>query len=139
MMEGAALYIVNDYEWALTLEKTGLDEDAIASRVGALIVTRGGEGSRVRRGGGSVEVRMDGDGCDVAVVKADEVVDPTGCGDAYRAGILYALAQDLPLETGARIGSLLGSLKVELAGPQSLEMDLAEFRTRYEKEYGEGF
>ena len=67
------------------------------------------------------------------------MVDPTGCGDAYRSGVLYAIANDLPLETGARIGSLIGSLKVRVAGPQGLELDPEGFRAAYQREYGEGF
>jgi adenosine kinase len=61
LLEGASVYVVNDYEWALTLEKTGLDEDAIAERVGAIIITRGEKGSRVRRGGAEVALAMEGD------------------------------------------------------------------------------
>ncbi len=80
---------------------------------------------------------MEVDRLEVAPVKAEEVVDPTGCGDAYRAGLLYALANDLSLETGVRLGSLMGSLKVARQGPQSIELDLAAIRTRYQAEFGE--
>jgi len=139
LLDGASVYIVNDYEWSMTLEKTGLTEDAIAERVGAIIVTRGAEGSRLRKGSGSASVKMDHEESVVAPVPADEVVDPTGCGDAYRSGVLYAIANDLPLETGARIGSLIGSLKVRVAGPQGLELDPEGFRAAYQREYGEGF
>jgi len=139
LLDGASVYIVNDYEWSQTLDKTGLDEAAIAARVGAIVITKGEEGSTLIRGGGSSLVRMDSDRTEIAPVKAERVVDPTGCGDAYRSGILYALLHDLPLETGAKIGSLIGSLKVALAGPQSLAMDLAAFRERYQHEYGEEF
>jgi adenosine kinase len=66
-------------------------------------------------------------------------VDPTGCGDAYRAGLLYALAHDLPMETGVRLGSLMGSLKVARPGPQSIELDLPAIRECYRSVYGEGF
>jgi adenosine kinase len=139
LLDGASVYIVNDYEWSMTLEKTGLSEDEIAARVGAIVVTRGGEGSRLRKGSGAATVNIENDQTDVPVIAADEVVDPTGCGDAYRSGILYALAKDIPLEMGARIGSLIGSLKVRVAGPQGLELDTAGFKAAYQKEYGEGF
>ena len=139
LLDGAAVYVVNDYEWALTQEKTGLDEDAIAERVGALIVTRGARGSMVRKGSGGAEVRMESDRSEIDSISAAEVVDPTGAGDAYRAGILYALLNDLPLETGAKIGSLMGSLQVALPGPQALNLTPAEFRERYEQVYGESF
>jgi adenosine kinase len=138
LLDGAALYVVNDYEWALTLDRTGLDEAAIAERVGAVVVTRGAEGSLVLRGGtGAVEVASDRQ--EIPAVRAERVVDPTGCGDSYRAGLLCALERGLPLETGVRIGSLFGALKVARPGPQSIPLDPAAFRARYEQEYGEGF
>ena len=139
LLDGASVYIVNDYEWTQTLDKTGLDEAAIAAKVGAIVITKGGEGSTVIRGSGNATVRMDSDRSEIAVVEAAEIVDPTGCGDAYRSGILYSLLNDLPLETGAKIGSLIGSLKVAQAGPQGLEMDLAGFRNAYKAQYGEEF
>lgn len=138
MIEGCHVYVVNDYEWALTREKTGLDEDAVAERVGALVITRGGKGSFVRRGGHGASPASEARS-EIAAVPAERVVDPTGAGDAYRAGILYSVVHGLPLEVGARIGGLLGSLKVALPGPQSLECSLAEVRERYRIEYGEGF
>jgi adenosine kinase len=136
LLDGASVYVVNDYEWALTLEKTGLDEDGIAERVGAVVVTLGEKGSRVRRGGNEGTVAMEGDGADIPVVAAERVVDPTGCGDAYRAGLLYALLRDLPLEQGARLGSLMGSLKVANPGPQSIEIGMDDLQSRFEREFG---
>ena len=138
-LDGASVYIVNEYEWELTRKKTGLDEDGIAERVGALIITRGEQGSLLRRGGREAGVRMEADRLEVAPVKVEQVVDPTGCGDAYRAGLLYALANDQSLDSGVRLGSLMGSLKVVRQGPQSIELDLAEIRARYQAEYGESF
>jgi len=138
LLDGAAVYIVNDYEWALTLDKIGQSEAAIAERVGAVVVTRGGEGSTLIRGGlGNVD--MAADRSDINSVKAAAIVDPTGCGDSYRAGLLHALYEGLPLETGARLGSLFGSLKIALPGPQAIPLDPAAFRARFEKEFGEGF
>ena len=119
LLDGAGVYIVNDYEWALTLDKTGQSEEAIAERVGAVIVTRGGEGSTLIRGGTGT-VAMASDRCDIATVKPEAVVDPTGCGDSYRAGLLHALHRGKTLETGARIGSLFGALKIARHGPQSI-------------------
>jgi len=119
---------VNDYEWSLTLERTGEDEDALARRVGALVVTRGEKGSVLREGDTRTEI---------PAVRAERVVDPTGCGDAYRAGLLYAMERGLPLEKGARIGALLGALKIAEQGPQSIRADLAELRSRYESAFGE--
>jgi len=137
LIEGAAVYVVNDYEWALTLEKTGLSEDALAERVGAVVVTLGEKGSRLRRGGLADGPVLAEASCDIPCVRAEKVVDPTGCGDAFRAGILYALEAGLPLEHGARAGSLLGALKIARAGPQSIEMDPPGFRRRFEQEFGQ--
>jgi adenosine kinase len=139
LIEGASVFVVNDYEWSLTRQKTGLGEDELAERVGALIVTRGAEGSVIRRGGLEAGVEIESDQSDVPAVKAEAVVDPTGCGDAYRSGILYAIANELPLETGAKLGSLMGSLKVAHAGPQSIEQELPEIRDRFEREFGHSF
>ena len=82
---------------------------------------------------------MENDRVEIAPVPADEVVDPTGCGDAYRSGILYALANGLSLEAGARIGSMIASLKVRVPGPQGLEMSTDDFRAAYRKAYGEDY
>lgn len=139
MIDGSAVFVVNDYEWSLTRDKTGLDQAAIAERVGALVITQGGEGSTLIRGGQDFGVEVESAQSQVPVVKAEQVVDPTGCGDAYRSGILYAIAQGLPIETGARIGSLMGSLKVARPGPQSIELGLDAIRDRFESEFGYGF
>jgi adenosine kinase len=138
LLDGATVYVVNDYEWALTQEKTGLGEEEIAARVGAVVVTRGDQGSRVRRGGLESTLTFEAAASEIRAVPAERVVDPTGCGDAYRAGILYALLNGLTLEQGARIGSLLGSLKVAEPGPQSIDIDLASFRDRFAREFGHG-
>ena len=136
LIEGASILVVNDYEWLLTQEKTGMDEDAIAERVGALVVTRGAEGSMVRRGGVAVNFEIESDRSEIASVKAQRVTDPTGCGDAYRSGLLYALARGLSLETGCRLGSLMGALKVAEAGPQSIALDREAIAACFEVEFG---
>ena len=82
---------------------------------------------------------MNNERVEVAPIDAPEVVDPTGCGDAYRSGILYALSNGLPLETGAQIGSLIASLKVRVAGPQGLKITTDEFRAAYQAEFGEAY
>jgi adenosine kinase len=126
-LAGARVYVVNDYEWAVTLERTGLDEEALAGRAQAVIVTRGAEGSTVFEGGERI---------DVPAVKAERVVDPTGCGDAFRAGLLFGLERGLPLATAARIGSVMGTLAVEQRGTQSVRADAAEIRARYQGAFG---
>ncbi len=103
-----------------------------------MVVTRGEKGSLLRRGGlGGAQ--LSSERVEVSAVKADAVVDPTGCGDSYRAGLLYALRRGLDLEVGARLGSLFGALKVALPGPQSIPLEPVAFRARYEREFGEGF
>jgi len=138
-LSGAAVYIVNEYEWELTREKTGLDEDGIAEKVGALIVTRGEDGSLLRKGGLDCGIVVENERTEIAPVEAAEAIDPTGCGDAYRAGLLYGIANGLSLETGTRLGSLMGSLKVARSGPQGIELDLDGIRAEYRKVFGEDF
>jgi adenosine kinase len=138
-LDGAAIYIVNEYEWELTREKTGLDEDGIAERVGALIVTRGEEGSLLRRGGQDAGLQIESDRTEIAPIRAEQEVDPTGCGDAYRAGLLYGIANGLSLEAATRLGTVMGSLKVARSGPQSIELDVDGIRNAYAEAYGERF
>ena len=130
LLDGAAIYIANDYEWSLTLERCGEDEDAIAARVGAVVVTRGGEGSTIREG----ERRLE-----IPPVKTERVVDPTGCGDAYRAGLLYGRLAGLPFEVAGRIGSVMGALAVEVEGTQAVQVDLEGVRRRYAAVFGASF
>jgi adenosine kinase len=129
-LEGAHVFVANDYEWAVTLERTGIAESELARRAGAIIVTRGANGSTILQRDRKI---------DVPAASAERVVDPTGCGDAYRAGLLYGLEQGLPLESAARIGSLMGCLAVEERGTQSVRASQAEIRGRYEKSFGEPF
>ncbi|HSJ97262.1 MAG TPA: carbohydrate kinase family protein [Myxococcota bacterium] len=126
-LDGARVYVVNDYEWAVTLDRTGLAEQELAGRAGAIVVTRGAEGSTILEGGARVEVPP---------VKAERVVDPTGCGDAFRAGLLVGIERGLPLETAARLGSVMGTLAVEQRGTQSVSADLAAIRARYAGAFG---
>ena len=127
LLEGADLYMVNDYEWTSTLQRTGLSEAQVIERVGRVVITRGEQGSIIREGDRTVEV---------APVPAAEIVDPTGCGDAYRAGLLHGLRRGLPIERAARIGSVMGSLLVERAGTQSLDLNRDELESRIEAALG---
>jgi len=130
LVDGAAAYVVNDYEWSLTLERTGLSEDELAARCEAVVITKGEKGSEIREGGRTHEI---------PAAPARKVVDPTACGDAYRAGLLHGRARGLPWETAGRIGSLLGSYQVEMEGTQNLRVSLAEFRERFEREFGAAY
>src|SRR5690606_19695464 len=129
-LDGARVYVVNDYEWAVTLERTGLGEEALAARVEAVIVTRGARGSTLIEGGKRT---------DVPPVPAERIVGPTGCGGAYRAGLLYGIERGLPLERAARVGSLMGSLAVEQRGTQSTRVDRETLHARYRQAFGEPF
>jgi adenosine kinase len=127
LVDGASIFVANDYEWALTLERTGWEEAEVARRTGAIVTTFGERGSRILEGERELQV---------PAVRAAKVVDPTGCGDAYRAGMLYARARGLPLETACRLGSLLGALKAEVVGPQGLRLDRDALRSRFVAEFG---
>lgn len=127
-MSGAALYVANDYEWELTKQQTGLAEEALIERVGAVVVTRGGEGSIIF---------ADGRRVDIPAAKAREVVDPTGCGDAYRAGLLHGLVHGMSFEQAGRIGSVMGALNIEKSGPQTLRINRDEMKARYAEAFGE--
>ena len=118
---------VNDYESELMQERTGLTLEAIAERVAACIVTRGGEGSHIYTRQGRV---------DIPCAKPLALTDPTGCGDAYRAGLLYGLSNQLPWATTGRIASLLGAIKIAHAGTQNHRFTRAEFAARYQAEFG---
>jgi len=127
LLDGADVYVVNDYEWQVTLEKSGLAAEEIDLRVGAVVITRGEKGCLLRQAGEEIQV-------DPAA--AEEVVDPTGCGDAFRAAFLHGLLCGLPLDTCARMGNLMGALMVERHGTQSLTLDRVEFEERFRAAYG---
>ena len=108
---------VNDYEGRMLSERTGWDNAEISRRVRGLVVTLGAEGCEVWEGGQMTRVPS---------VKPKAVVDPTGCGDAWRGALLYGLEQGWPLERCAALGNKLGALKVAQRGPQNYEVNQAE-------------
>lgn len=111
----ASWVTVNDYEGKMLSDRTGWDSAEISRQVRGLIVTLGAEGS---------EVWVDGERVLVPAVKAAELVDPTGCGDAYRGALLFGLEQGWPLARCAKLGNQLGSLKIAQRGPQNYKIDL---------------
>lgn len=127
-VEEATWIAVNDYEAQLVQERTGLAPAELAKRVEALIVTRGGEGSYIHTGGRRI---------DVPCARASSVVDPTGCGDAYRAGLLFGIMNKLSWETTGRISSLMGAIKIEQHGTQNHSFDWPTFCQRYKDNFGE--
>ena len=121
-IEEAKYLVVNDYEFQLLKEKTGLNGNEIARQVEAMIVTRGAEGSILRTREGQTQIQA---------VEPEDVQDPTGCGDAFRAGLLYGLLNDLDLVTACRIGSVMGSIKVAVQGPQNHNPVFDEIQDRF--------
>ena len=119
---------LNDYEWALLQERTGWSAADCTRHVKALIITRGGEGSVIHANG---KVHH------IPCAKATEVVDPTGCGDAYRAGLIHGILRGLDWETTGRIASLMGAIKIAVRGTQNHTFTSAEFEARYESEFGQ--
>ena len=123
-----ATYVtVNDYEAELMQERTGLSPHEIAERVDALIITLGGEGSHIY----TDEKRFE-----IPTAKPEAINDPTGCGDAYRAGLLHGLLNNLDWEITGRIASLMGAIKIEQHGTQKHSFTKDEFDNRFKKEFG---
>ncbi len=124
---GAMVVIVNDYEYELLKQKTGLDEDAILAQCDALIVTKGENGSTI--------IRKDGSRADVAAVPPTRVVDPTGVGDAFRSGLMKGIALGLSYEQSAQIGSVAATYVLEHLGGTSHAYTFEEFMQRFEQHY----
>ena len=127
---GRATWVaVNEYEWQMLHEKTGWSEQDITARVEALIVTYGGDGSVIY----TREARYE-----IPCARPRELVDPTGCGDAYRAGVVHGLLQKCDWPTIGRLGSLMGAIKIESRGPQNHRFARPEFERRYVENFGQG-
>jgi adenosine kinase len=123
----AAYVAVNDYEGRLLEERTGRKLEELASKLKALILTRGAQGS---------VIHADGQRFDIPCAKAEAVVDPTGCGDAYRAGLLYGIASGFDwLKTG-RLASLMGAIKVASRGGQNHSVTRDEIRRLFRSNFG---
>jgi adenosine kinase len=127
LIDGAAYLLCNEYEKALLEQKTGWSDADVLARVGTRITTLGAEG-----------VRIEGDGVpiQVPVVPARDTPDPTGVGDAFRAGFFAGRSWDLSLERSAQLGCLLATLVLETIGPQEYEADEAELLKRFTAAYG---
>jgi adenosine kinase len=126
MIDKADYIAVNDYEGRMLAERTGVPLVDIAERVRALIVTLGGDGSIIHAGGATFAIPP---------AKAPAVLDPTGCGDAYRAGILYGIAQGWDWERTGGLASVLGAIKIGSRGAQkhavTREIAAALYRTTF--------
>jgi adenosine kinase len=126
-LAGSAIVICNDYEFELIRQKTGLDEAAVVASTGALIITRGENGSTVRQGAREITV---------PAVPPHTIVDPTGVGDAFRGGLLKGLAMGADLEICCRLGSVAATYALEHLGGQSHAYSWNEFDARYAAHFG---
>ncbi|HEX4880447.1 MAG TPA: carbohydrate kinase family protein [Limnobacter sp.] len=126
-LELATYAAVNDYEARMLCDRTGLTLEQIASQLDALIVTRGAEGSWVFH---------QGQRHDIPCVKAEQIADPTGCGDAYRGGLLYGLTEGMGVVEAAKLASLMGSLKIACKGPQNYHFSREEIASRFAAAFG---
>jgi adenosine kinase len=128
---GLADYLtVNDYEAEMIAQKTGRSIESFAPDLKALIVTLGAQGSRIY---------ADGKTIDVPVVPAAKLVDPTGCGDAFRAGLLYGIAHSWSIEKACKLGSLLGSIKISERGGQNHTLTESAIRERFTATWNENW
>ena len=125
--EQASWLAFNDYEAKLMSEKTGKSMEQLAEMCKAVIVTRGGEGSLIY-----TQDKV----YDIPNAPVDDLKDPTGCGDAYRAGLLYGLMRDMDWEMTGRIASLMGAIKIEHAGTQNHKFTPHEFDQRFHAAFG---
>ncbi|WP_018936844.1 carbohydrate kinase family protein [Thioalkalivibrio sp. ALJ24] len=126
-MENATYAAFNDYEAQLTADRTGMSMEQLAEMVDAMIVTRGGDGSDIYTGGKKITIPS---------VEPAAIKDPTGCGDAYRAGLLFGLEKGYDWETTGRIASLIGSIKIAHSGTQNHHFSAEEFADKFEKAFG---
>jgi adenosine kinase len=129
-IEQATWMTLNDYESELMQERTGWSIEELASKVDALVITLGGQGSKIYTGGNCLYIRA---------AKPKAILDPTGCGDAYRAGLLYGLMNDFNWETTGRIASLMGAIKIEHNGTQNHHFSMEGFQQRYVENFNTSF
>lgn len=126
-IEMADFLTVNDYEAQLLQDKTGLNLEALAKKVKALIVTLGANGS---------VIHADGQRIEIPCVEATEIIDPTGCGDAYRAGLLFGIVRGWDWLMTGRLASVMGSIKIASRGGQNHQAGCREIEQRYAAAYG---
>ena len=122
----AAYVAVNSYEGKMLEERTGVSIADLAKQVEALIITHGAQGSEIYAGGQRLEIPC---------VKATDIVDPTGCGDAYRAGLLYGIAAGMDWRSTGQLAALMGALKIGARGGQNHHATRAEIEVMYRKHF----
>jgi adenosine kinase len=131
-LDGAFVLIVNDYEYGILRQKTGLTREDLESRVPALVVTHGAEGSTISVVGPRARERHE-----IPIAPLEKAaLDPTGVGDAYRAGLVRGIRIGAPWEVAGRIGSVAAAIVLESQGPQPPRYSGEDFRARYERSFG---
>jgi adenosine kinase len=128
-LEGAAVFICNDYEFGIVAQKTGLSEDELLASVGTLIVTHGPEGSTIRTTREQHRIPP-------TRLRA-EAVDPTGVGDAYRGALLAGMLRGYPWALSGRIASVAAVYCLEAVGPQPPRFSAEDFRERFRENFGD--
>lgn len=129
-LDQATWAVVNDYESELLQQRTGFSLAELAERGEALIVTLGAQGSKIYTHGRCIEI---------PAIQPKQLLDPTGCGDAYRAGLLYGLMNEYDWEVTGRIASLIGTIKIEHNGTQNHSFDMETFKQRYRESFDAEF
>jgi adenosine kinase len=127
-LEGCYVLTVNEYEYRLIQEKTGLTPEQILDRVGGLLVTRGAKGSTLI---------VDGEEYDIPTATPEQVVEPTGAGDAYRAGLMRGIQLGLPWPVAGRMGALAATYVLEQVGTQNHSFTIDSFIARYRQAFGD--
>jgi len=128
-VEGASALMVNDYEFEMIKKSTGMDQADMISGLRFMVVTRGEDGA---------SIYVDGEEIQVPVVTPEEIVDPTGVGDAFRGGFLTGLSHKLSWETCGKIGALAATYCLEHEGPQEHRYNVQEFAARFQDHFGDG-
>jgi adenosine kinase len=126
-IELASYVTVNDYEAQVLLSRTAWTSAEVAAKVRAFIVTHGERGA---------SIFADGQQYAIPAVPAEQVVDPTGCGDAFRGGLLYGIENGLDWETTGRLASLMGALKIARQGPQNHWLSREDIGNRFQSAFG---
>ena len=127
LVDIASYLAVNDYEGEMLSQRTGLSLAKVAERVKALIVTKGAEGADIYSAGKCISIPP---------VPAAKVIDPTGCGDAFRGGFLFGLESGMDWETTGRLASLMGSIKITYQGPQNHQLSQTQIAEQFKAAFG---
>jgi adenosine kinase len=131
-LAGAAILIVNDYEFGILTQKTGLSGEDLEEKIPVVVITHGADGSTISVAAAGSRVRHQ-----VPPARLErEAIDPTGVGDAYRAGLVRGLRIGAPWPAAGRMGSISAVFSLEALGPQPPPYAIAEFRSRYERNFG---